>query len=230
MMFTAREIKDTESLGYFLRTERERRGFSIAQIARKTMIDERYIMLLEENKFDKLPGVVYCKHFIKRYAEILGFTQQEVLQYYEQDLKGIYEQHVHGITMPRVPIARHVFITWPKIFRTALVSCIALIVFGYLGFSAYTFLEPPDLTVSYPADNIVVPAGSVSVAGATDDEALVTINGVPVVVEDGVFSHVFDVQGGVNTFEIIASKKHGRKRVLTRQVFASRSGDDLSKQ
>ncbi|MGB0756915.1 MAG: helix-turn-helix domain-containing protein [Patescibacteria group bacterium] len=229
MMFTAREIEDRDSLGFFLRSQRERRGLDLEYVARKIMVDERYLQHLEENQFEYLPGEVYCKHFLKRYVEYLGFSLQEVLQSYKQDLDAI--KHWKAKTLqPRLPIAVHEFITWPKIFRAAVVSIMSLALFGYLGYSAYTFLQPPDLTVLHPVDNIVIPDDTIVVEGMTDPEAVVTINSVPIVVDDGYFSHEFDLQGGINTFEIISAKKHGRKRVLERQVIVDEDVSSLSKQ
>jgi transcriptional regulator with XRE-family HTH domain len=59
-------------LGKSLRQARERRGFELAEIERKTRIRSRYLRALEEEQFDVIPGAAYAKGFLRTYAGLLG--------------------------------------------------------------------------------------------------------------------------------------------------------------
>ena len=230
MMFTAREIEDRDSVGFFLKTQRERRGFSIQQISKRILVSEHYLEFIEEGQFDRLPGEVYCKHFLKRYVEFLGFTLQEVWDSYNDELeqKKYWKQR---LIQPKLPLSVHNFITWPKVLRATAATLVSLLLFSYLGYSAYNFLQPPNLTVLQPADNIIIQDTAITVEGFTSPEASITVNNVPLIVADeGYFSHKFDLHSGVNTLEIVSTKKHGRKSIVERQIIVDSTVQELSRQ
>lgn len=58
-------------VGYTLRQERERQNLSIADIEQGTSIRALYIEAIEAGEYDKLPGTIYTKGFIKNYAKFL---------------------------------------------------------------------------------------------------------------------------------------------------------------
>lgn len=58
-------------VGDILRQERERQNFSLKDIEQGTSIRALYIESIENGNYDKLPGNVYTKGFIKNYANFL---------------------------------------------------------------------------------------------------------------------------------------------------------------
>ena len=58
-------------VGDILRQERERQDFSIKDIEQGTSIRALYIEAIENGDYDKLPGNVYTKGFIKNYGNFL---------------------------------------------------------------------------------------------------------------------------------------------------------------
>ena len=69
-----------------LRSAREAKGLSIADIEKTTKIQSRYLTAIEQNDFDKLPGDFYVRAFIRQYAQIVGLDGKELLSEYHQDL------------------------------------------------------------------------------------------------------------------------------------------------
>lgn len=67
-----------EELGAALRTERERRGLSIEDVANALKIGARQLRALEEADLSSLPHVAYTRGFIRSYATFLGFSQAEI--------------------------------------------------------------------------------------------------------------------------------------------------------
>jgi len=61
-----------ESVGLFLRFQRERMGLSPEEAARRVRIRLAYVHAIEDDRFDLLPGRAYATGFVRAYAEFLG--------------------------------------------------------------------------------------------------------------------------------------------------------------
>ena len=66
-------------VGAILRDERERLGIGIDQIEAETHIRAKYLLALEEDRFDVLPGPAYVRAFLRGYAERLGLDPQQLM-------------------------------------------------------------------------------------------------------------------------------------------------------
>jgi cytoskeletal protein RodZ len=70
--------------GVFLKTQREARGISLEQVARRTNIQPEILERLETELLDQLPEPVYVKGFVKAYAEVIGVDWQKAVRRYER--------------------------------------------------------------------------------------------------------------------------------------------------
>jgi cytoskeletal protein RodZ len=66
-------------VGTRLRDERERRGIGIDEIEAETRIRAKFLLAIEEGRYDALPGPAYVRAFVRGYAEQLGLDPQELL-------------------------------------------------------------------------------------------------------------------------------------------------------
>jgi cytoskeleton protein RodZ len=64
-------LATNETPGELLKAERLRRGFDEKYISEKLHITMHYVRSIEANRFDKLPGAVFAKGYIKSYALLL---------------------------------------------------------------------------------------------------------------------------------------------------------------
>jgi len=74
-------------IGETLRKARLEKNISIEEIANETKIRSRYIIGLEEEKWDIFPGKVYVKGFLKSYCSVLGIDARELLEALDKELK-----------------------------------------------------------------------------------------------------------------------------------------------
>ncbi|MGD2125738.1 MAG: DUF4115 domain-containing protein [Desulfobacteraceae bacterium] len=72
-----------QALGPFLKSEREKKGLSIQQVAEITRLRRHIIDALEKEAWDSLPPPVFVRGFIRSYAKALGLDEKEVLALYE---------------------------------------------------------------------------------------------------------------------------------------------------
>jgi len=70
------------NFGEALKRERELRDIPLRDIANATKINLRYLEALEQNRFDKLPGGVFNKGFIRAYARFIGADGEALVQRY----------------------------------------------------------------------------------------------------------------------------------------------------
>ncbi|MCH7672963.1 MAG: helix-turn-helix domain-containing protein [Proteobacteria bacterium] len=80
----AETTETTVTLGEILQQERLRRGLSEREVADRLHISMYYVKALEANKFEKLPGAVYAKGYIKNYASLLNLDASELIPLYEE--------------------------------------------------------------------------------------------------------------------------------------------------
>jgi cytoskeleton protein RodZ len=59
-------------IGSSLRAAREQRQLQLPEIERATRIRAKYLIALEEERFDVLPATAYAKGFLRTYADFLG--------------------------------------------------------------------------------------------------------------------------------------------------------------
>ncbi len=76
-------------LGDLLRKKREEKNLSLADIEKGTNIRKLYIQAIEDGNYDKLPGEVFLKGFIKTYAKFLGLDGQALVEQYKAEKAGI---------------------------------------------------------------------------------------------------------------------------------------------
>jgi cytoskeleton protein RodZ len=71
-----------ESFGARLKRERERRKISLEDISLSTKISTRFLLAIEEEHFDQLPGGIFNKGFVRAYAHHLGVNEEEAIADY----------------------------------------------------------------------------------------------------------------------------------------------------
>jgi cytoskeletal protein RodZ len=81
-----------ESIGRYLRRERELRQVSLEELSLTTRIPLKMLHHIEGDRFDLLPGEVFARGFLRSYARALGMETDEVVARYGQG------RRVHVVT------------------------------------------------------------------------------------------------------------------------------------
>jgi cytoskeletal protein RodZ len=74
------------SVGETLRRERLRTGLDLEKIAQETKISVRTLELIESDQFEKLPGGVFARSFVRQYARAVGLDEDEMVSELEKTL------------------------------------------------------------------------------------------------------------------------------------------------
>ncbi len=74
------------SLGEQIKQAREARGLTIQQIAEATHIGGRFLQAIESDTYDILPGGVFNRAFVRKFASQVGFDQEQAVRLYDEQL------------------------------------------------------------------------------------------------------------------------------------------------
>jgi cytoskeletal protein RodZ len=74
--------------GEHLKREREMRGVSLEEISAATRIAPRFLVALENEQWDQLPGGVFNRGFIRAVARFLGLDEDSLVSEYALETKG----------------------------------------------------------------------------------------------------------------------------------------------
>jgi transcriptional regulator with XRE-family HTH domain len=125
-------------VGEFLRRERELRYISLDDVAERTKISRRYLEAIEEGQYDRLPGEIFVRGFIRSYAQSVGLDPEDTLLMYNQS------RVVHGAPPLRTERTFPAKRTWNERSLLWLLLAGVLIIGGVL-LSVVGIVEGPSL-------------------------------------------------------------------------------------
>ena len=211
--FQKRIINRTQTLGEKIQAIRVQRGLDLANISKKLEIPLKYLENIEAGQYQNLPGDVYTKAWLKKYAKLLGLSGEEFLADYQIE-KNIAQRVVKISQTKETNKTAHPLLR-PRLWRWALVVLAAGALLAYLIWEIINIITPPALLIISPENNFKTNAYSLEIIGQTQSEAQVTINSEPVFLDSqGNFKKDVNLVLGLNNLEISAKKKHSRTRYL----------------
>jgi len=84
-------MDETETLGRYLRRERELRKISLRELSKNTRVREHLLKAIEEDRQDLLPSPTFVKGFLNAYAKYVGLDANEIILRYQRGLTGTPE-------------------------------------------------------------------------------------------------------------------------------------------
>jgi cytoskeleton protein RodZ len=75
------------SVGDTLRRERVKRNLQLEQVSKELKIAPRFLQAIEDERFEKLPGGVFAKAFVRQYSRLLGLNEEELASQVNQMLE-----------------------------------------------------------------------------------------------------------------------------------------------
>jgi hypothetical protein len=104
-----------ETVGVYLKRERESKNLSLREVARITKISERYLDCLEKDDYEKIPQGPYVKGYISTYSRLIGGNTEQALKLYDSLNK---KKNQPAETQPQIPQVKG----WKASIATAFTS------------------------------------------------------------------------------------------------------------
>ncbi len=106
------------AVGETLRRERLRKNLSLDQISRETKISARLLSAIEEEHFDRLPGGVFAKSFVRQYARFLGLDEEELGAEVERAINPVGDVPGFAAVRPEPAFKVPKVVEWPAMGRS----------------------------------------------------------------------------------------------------------------
>lgn len=86
--------EETTTIGARLKAARTAKGLTIDDLQQITKIQKRYLIAIEDEQFDKLPGDFYVRAFVKQYAETVDLDGNALLEEYRDQLPSVHTETI----------------------------------------------------------------------------------------------------------------------------------------
>lgn len=80
---------ESSTVGEQLRRQRLLLGLSLEEIAGETHIQKSFLEALEVDNFDRIPGKIYVKGFLRQYAEMVRLRPDDILNTYQSQIAPV---------------------------------------------------------------------------------------------------------------------------------------------
>lgn len=214
--FVRRPLEAMASVGATLAAARSATGRSLADLAETLGVPVRLLSALENDDFQQLPGLVYEKRLIRRYAITLGLAPDALVKAWSDVRSEAIDPAASFVRRLSWSDVRVSPLVWRRIATVLAVLIIGL----YLGGRFLAMLRPPALTVNTPIASVSMADRVVLVTGNVEPGAVVTVNSQPVATDaKGAFEAPVTLTAGPNIIRVSATRRYGRPSIVERQVY-----------
>lgn len=170
IVFMAEENSKIE-IGKKLRNARVSMGYTLDDLQKATKIQKRYLIAIEDENFNELPGDFYVRAFVKQYADTVQLNGDELLRDYDDELPKSksteYSEHMSRAIETRAGQTRKNTDSLDRVRQYLPTIIIAVVILVILGVIWLTALHGR----SSSSDNNNIDSSSVSVSGESSQKS-----------------------------------------------------------
>ena len=154
-----------------LKEQRERRGITLEQISKSTKIGTRFLEALEEDQFERLPGGIFNKGFVRAYARCVGLNEEQAIADYlaatgaNQPTAAAVEEAPILEPPPQPKRERAASLPWGIFATILLITAFGFAIWGFFFRATTHEKEPPQASQPQipsaspePAPSVTTPA------------------------------------------------------------------------
>lgn len=191
----------------------ETKSLNLEKIFQNTGIPKHYIETILSGEWHKLPAAPYTKGYFKKLEDALGFETGFLWSIYKNEAEIQSSGAEDKLPENRYAIKN---ISYKWIWPVLVVVAIGI----YLGINASHLIGRPILKISNPLQaTLVTNLGNFTLEGEADSNDKLFINENEVYIDkSGHFQENYNLQPGLNTFEIIAKRFLGKETRVVKQI------------
>jgi cytoskeleton protein RodZ len=100
--------------GERLKLAREQAGLSVEKVAKDLYLDTRIIQAIETNHFNELGAPVYAKGYLRKYARLVGLSEEDVLTQYLKSPAATPAPALIPMALGSIPASRQPLPGWVR--------------------------------------------------------------------------------------------------------------------
>ncbi|MEX1014439.1 MAG: helix-turn-helix transcriptional regulator [Candidatus Paceibacterota bacterium] len=207
---------NNHSLSSVLEGAMRNSGISLEKISQETGISERFIRLLLEEDFDKLPATPYLHGYIVKISDYLNLDGEELWKIYFKNSESLKKSG----SRDKLPENRFYVPSINK--KIIIIFLILLLVPLYFIFrSTFSGNISNNLSLANLEENITMTTTSnFTITGELEGDLSLKLNNSQVLLnEDGSFKTEIELEPGFNTLNFIIEGPLNREATVTKQVF-----------
>src|SRR5665811_1020862 len=145
-------------VGETLRRTRLKRNLQLEEISNELKISTRFLQAIESDQYDKLPGGIFAKSFVRQYARLLGLDEEDIAGRVQQVLAPEVPQPVQKAKQASVaPIQVPKVDEWERVgdkrFRwSGWLSAVVLVAVMLVCSAVYAWMQRPKSPVTAQAN------------------------------------------------------------------------------
>jgi len=197
------------SVGTLLKNTRARKKISLRDVEKHIKIREKFIVALEEDRWNIFTSKIYIMGILKNYARFLSLDEQKILAFFRRE----YEKKDDVRFKERIS-GNYMSSDSKKTILTGFILLGILFIF-YFSFQLYQYITPPKIEILSPTTSVFKRESTITIVGKTEKEAMVTILGERVYQnKEGIFEYVLPLKqkNTVLTVEVVGA--NGKKTQL----------------
>lgn len=204
---------EQKSLKDIILERADARGLNLEKLFQSTSIPKHYLEVILAGEWHKLPPAPYAKGYFKKLESALDLDQDFLWNFYKEEV----EIKASGAE-DKLPENRYAIKTTNRKWLWPVLTVVAVGI--YLGINAGHLIGRPALNITNPLQATVVTSlPSFDLAGEVDPKDKLFINQEEIYVDkSGRFQENYNLQPGLNTFEIIAKKFLGKENKVVKQI------------
>ncbi|MFZ2206306.1 MAG: helix-turn-helix domain-containing protein [Microgenomates group bacterium] len=197
------------SVGTLLKNTRERKKISLRDVEKHIKIREKFIVALEEDRWNIFTSKIYIMGILKNYARFLSLDEQKILAFFRRE----YEKKDDVRFKERIS-GNYMSSDSKKTILTGFILLGILFIF-YFSFQLYQYITPPKIEILSPTTSVFKRESTITIVGKTEKEAMVTILGERVYQnKEGIFEYVLPLKQKNTVLSIEVVGANGKKTQL----------------
>src|SRR3989344_2655814 len=206
--------EDKKTLKEIFSERVEAKGLSVEKIFQATEIPRHYLEFILKGDWERLPAAPYTRGYFNKLAPLLDLNGAEIWSFYKNEAELL---KISGAD-DRLPENR--FAIRRKNRKWLWPVLVVLVLAGYAGLNLNRLLGNPELKVDSPLSaSLVTSLPNFLIRGQASAQDKIFINNEEVFIDNnGDFEKDYNLQPGLNSFEIIAKRFLGGETKVVKQI------------
>jgi len=192
------------------------------ELATRIKVPERFIVAIEDGRYDLIPEDIYSRIYLKAYCAFLRLDAAKIHGMYRVERMQMNRRRGTAADEnrhPRTSVPMRHMVVAPKVVKGIIIGLIVLGLGIYFTAALKKIVVPPTISLNSPRDGFVTTERSITISGKTEPEVRLLINGKQTPTdEDGNFQDTLTLQEGLNTVKVVGSKKYSKKMTVMRRI------------